>query len=372
MPTTNAMPYTMAAQGDYHSSGLDAAASSKDRREQGSKPLLASMCIVCTIVLIAFRAQLKHTSMLVVASMLPLLSPLREPPASAAFATECAWRLSTPASVCIANNEKESTNFDTVVPNFERRCIRRAHVHVCSSSNATRALLVGPLVTRPGLWHSIGVDYSAIVHAGDAIVAVTSDAVDATSGKPIPYPPLHLHHIHISMGTSVHWHETHGDYLLEHDGYHRHMPAGFCERTDSADMPRFLTTQINDVRYTVDSAMSFDTSSKGAGGASALAEAQRDELGISFYLRLVFHLEPTPTRASATASVAQAAAVATSQRSDVRPRAPCRAVTKFILWSALARFARALAPPAPHPPLSPRRSSCQPGTRSLPRRARTC
>ena len=92
------------------------------------------------------------------------------------------------------------------------------------------------------------------------------EAVSRPSRAAVPSPEIDhagsaVHVKHIGYGSTVHWHETHGDYLLEREGYTRHMPAGYCEKHDQKHdgARRQLTAQVNDVRYAADTSMSYDT-----------------------------------------------------------------------------------------------------------------
>jgi len=282
----------------YHRVG----AQSKRWREP---PIVLLTAFAVVLMLIVFsRKRLHHLILRYVSSQMPLISPLQRPPPAAALSGDepCVWEPWASATVCLADREAESPNLDAHSASPEEACLTRAHTHICRSTSS-RALLVGPLTSTPGLWHSIGVAYTGLLLAGDRVTAVTSDAVNATSGEPVPYPPLHIHHIHVARESSVHWHETHGDYQLTPDGYTRHMPPGYCESNGGVQATaRFLTGQINDVRFTRDSAMS-----TGVPGQPPLLEhAKRASHALPFYVRLVFRVAPKAQ--------------------------PCRPVTKFIWW----------------------------------------
>ena len=219
--------------------------------------------------------------------------------------------MATPAWVC-RSFEKASHTF--TVRDFRRLqglCRERARMYSCSSGT-TRALVAGPFASRPKEWHAISLDYSRLLTSTDRIVQFTSDAIDHESGVPVPYPPLHMHHIHITRGPANHWYETHGDYGYHPvDGYTRVLPEGYCDR--SALPWGLLLTQINDVRGDgQDLAMSFD---EHAGAAQEEEEEALRNGGplVQWYLRLVFRLQP-----------------------DERP---CKAVTKLIFWYPVTRFA---------------------------------
>lgn len=65
-------------------------------------------------------------------------------------------------------------------------------------------------------WNS---NYASLVHTPfDRIAVLLLD----TNARPIGYPPLHAHHVHIN--TDFHWFEVHGDYYP--DMYSRSTPPG--------------------------------------------------------------------------------------------------------------------------------------------------
>ena len=115
------------------------------------------------------------------------------------LAAWCDWR-PTPdeAHVCLSSDEASAPNLSS---NEFEACAKRARVWSCRSSQRS-GLLVGPLSAMPGDWTSIWMGGWAGKHllaAHDRIVAYTGDAVDE-DGEPIPYPPFHVHHLHIEHG----------------------------------------------------------------------------------------------------------------------------------------------------------------------------
>ena len=210
-----------------------------------ARAALSRRVVVCLLPLLVLpgivtRRVFLHNLFLQLAQpWLPLVTPYQLPPAAAALVAEgeCTWELSTPATVCVADREADSPNMDmygdSSGPHPERACLSRAHAHVCTAGT-TRALLIGPLTSLPGRWHSFSAPYGSLIPSAHRLTAVTCDAVNDTTGAALPYPPLHIHHIHIARGDSVHWHETHGDYELGHDGYTRRIPPGYCEVSDGA------------------------------------------------------------------------------------------------------------------------------------------
>lgn len=131
--------------------------------------------------------------------------------------------------------------------------------------------LAGPFVTGGGEWVVLqdlfGSHEPSLIPSGDhCFTSYTGDAVDA-SGAAIPYPPLHMHHIHLArvapQGTDPpggycalqqHWMETHGDYRLHPagipglpDGYSISPPNGTCRPLGHGAQLR-IYAEVNDVR----------------------------------------------------------------------------------------------------------------------------
>ena len=72
----------------------------------------------------------------------------------------------------------------------------RVHVSVRTCHEPrTRGMVAGPFYTRPGEWISSIVDFD-LLGEGDRVTGYVGDAVDGT-GRSLPYPPLHMHHIHV-------------------------------------------------------------------------------------------------------------------------------------------------------------------------------
>ena len=241
------------------------------------------------------------------ADVLPSLDAARaawQLPDAAALAThKCDWQLSSlPAHYCRDENEASSPTFEAHEIDAPLLCPETAYSQICSHGNI-RALLVGPFYSAPGEWHSIVARYDELLQPSDRVIGVTSDAVDASTGHAVPYPPLHLHHIHIQRSPAAHWYETHGDYDLisPKDGYYRSLPDGYCDYNEES-ATRIVTTQINDVRYQADAAMSFNVH------ATSSASNRSKGPTLKWYLRLVLRLHG----------------------SNMQSR--CKPVTKYIFW----------------------------------------
>eukprot|EP00965_Chrysotila_dentata_P234246 6200061-Pleurochrysis_carterae.AAC.3 len=210
--------------------------------------------------------------------------------------SECSsWtRADNDAHFCLDVKESDSplSSFDP--EGLAVSCGSRAEIHICRSQTShVRTMIAGPFDSKPGAWVSIALDYSSLLVAGDRVVSATADASGA-SGEPVPFPPLHMHQIHVMRGTAWHWYETYGDFEMDAaEGYVRRLPDGFCDTTAAIDdESRQLTAMIHDVRTDADAKPGADT--------------------LEWYLRLSFRVQPEGT--------------------------PCRAVEKLIIWHPLTRF----------------------------------
>ena len=125
---------------------------------------------------------------------------------------------------------------------------------------AEHGFLMGPFETLPGDWITALVTEemaSVQLRAVDRVVEFTGDAVDE-SGRPLLYPPVHVHHVHVGRGhlpdtalpngdgLQQHWMETHGDYALTERGYTTATPPGSCRV--KGDAPLTVWGQLIDVR----------------------------------------------------------------------------------------------------------------------------
>ena len=203
------------------------------------------------------------------------------------------------------------------------RCsARRPHIHRSAHMATSAHSSSARFYSAPGEWHSIVARYDELLQPSDRVIGVTSDAVDASTGHAVPYPPLHLHHIHIQRSPAAHWYETHGDYDLisPKDGYYRSLPDGYCDYNEES-AKRIVTTQINDVRYQADAAMSFNLH------ATSSASNRSKGPTLKWYLRLVLRLHGSNTQSR------------------------CKPVTKYIFWYKALFTSMDLTAPSTHPPL---------------------
>lgn len=184
---------------------------------------------------------------------------------------------------------------------------RTASVTALDGSSAERGFLMGPFETLPGEWVSAWVTEEMAGTAlgeADHVTEFTGDGVDA-DGLALPFPPLHVHHIHVARGQpppsgdhmQQHWMETHGDYRLDPErGYTTRTPPGYC-RVRGAD-PLAVWAQLVDARAP----------------ATASAKAASSGSKLKWWLRVRF-----------VVSVAAA----------------CTPITKLIIWYPYSREAAA-------------------------------
>lgn len=239
---------------------------------------------------------------------------------------QCAWQRNLTAIGVYCEHTGEADG-----PKYADDIWRSPHpvpaVWVCDEK-LVRGVIAGPFSSDPGHWTTVGLDITSLLQSGDPITQYIGDAVFA-DGTSVPYPPLHMHHIHVARqrwrrdgkraGGSQdqtllyqpHWFETHGDYLQSAGvGYATNLPPGWCDVFEPG-WQVLVEAQINDVRFQVDAAMSRDTRSDGSNSsnaplhgkaASAEVAALRHGHGASplqWYLRIAFRLSPTPSCAAA-------------------------------------------------------------------------
>ena len=243
-------------------------------------------------------------------------------------------------------------------------------------SNLTRTALAGPFRSRVQEWHSLHF-MAPLLRAGDRIVRFTGDAVSASdAATTIGYPPLHMHHVHVTNAGVVapHWFETHGDYVdadagAEHGAEHgaraggksgyslASPPAGACVlKEDEREVE--VSAQVNDVRFSTGTAMAGGEAGGGHTEYERLSwEALRAKApSYSWYFRVEFELaEPDGGVESAQAEEIAAAArreevldlgsgpsnASTAPRPARRMRAspPCTPVRKLALMSPMDEHA---------------------------------
>ena len=166
----------------------------------------------------------------------------------------------------------------------------RTNAYTCDQPDM-RGLIAGPYQMLPGQFVSMFIDFSHLFRTGDQIIEYTGDAVDVT-GAPVGYPPLHVHHLHLSRDwpgivTTPHWMESHGDYAHGTEGFMPGMklPEGYCDRLAPAD-GMHIDGQLNDVRFTHGMSMSADESA----GSPARPSASL----LTWYIRVVLKLTSKP------------------------------------------------------------------------------
>ena len=312
------------------------------------------------------------------------------------FQPSCDWTLNATARAVYIRHFGETTAIPLII-DPKRRSVRRAHVLTCNEPYR-RGLIAGPFATRPGEWISFGAIFD-LLSRGDRVIRYIGDVVDA-HGRTVPFPPMHMHHIHFKMGSAIHWFETHGDYInREGLGYETRVPAGHCSVHHGT--PTSVEAQVNDVRGAGHFAMSGDEESrpaaktaattprmptsgamslKDADVAAAAAEmagsAAGDDQGAPsspWYLRIVVDLSRTPCEpvsVSATGPAPQGRG--RPHASPVGPRAPLFLLpTSYLLLSTYyCRTARSSLPaslqPARSYPLQPATRPRRPHQRTLP------
>jgi hypothetical protein len=223
----------------------------------------------------------------------------------------CQWRPVETAWFCRSVTEAGSPAFEGRVQEGPLKCAGRMHAHICTSATL-RTLVAGPFFSRPGEWHSMGSAYDQLLKPADRVVGYVADVVNS-SGLAVPYPPIHLHHIHVMRGEAVHWYETHGDYQLDPArGYWRSLPAGYCDDS-RGEAKRTVLAQINDVRFTSDMAMSFDPN------AEATVPHNISAAEIEWYLRLELAVAPAAAACRPLTKLSETRGIRTHAR-DTNPR----------------------------------------------------
>ena len=135
------------------------------------------------------------------------------------------------AYVCHYGSESKSPGLG--YSSKRQKCRTEAPVLTCEHFDAFtdttfRGALVGPLSLRPSMWLGLGIAWLPLLLPGEGITEYLGDAVSSLHGRPLQFPPLHLHHIHYAWQGTNHFLETHGDYSISPRGYNRTLPQGFC------------------------------------------------------------------------------------------------------------------------------------------------
>lgn len=111
------------------------------------------------------------------------------------------------------------------------------------------------------------------------------------TSRPVPYPPLHMHHIHV-VREIPHWFETHGDFNMDPTlGYVSLIPKDSCVQHDGSTVQ--VQAQVNDVRFAAGTSM-VAKKHKDAAAANAaadeLVELRKDHGSYNWFLRIRFEL----------------------------------------------------------------------------------
>ena len=176
------------------------------------------------------------------------------------------------------------------VSNKARLKNERIQVHDCRGVEGFTSYLFGPFNLSLNEWVNIAA-YSYLPNGGT--VAYLSDVVTYDKTSTVPYPPIHMHHVHTKQPDDQSWHrfETHGDYFgIQSDGYSMRWPTGYCTVQETpplhADNPYQHQQQFSDIQkgmvYTnsLINAVSSDT-----------YDSHNLILGQPLYLRLAFRHE---------------------------------------------------------------------------------
>ena len=161
-----------------------------------------------------------------------------------------------------------------------------------------RILLAGPFKCWPGSWVATILLVPEFERQAK-VIGFTGDAVDEKQ-QPLPFPPLHMHHIHVAGGEYTHLWETHGDYnIVSTSDAAGHRTAGYTSRVSSPYCRQMGSTklsvnaQVNDVRG--------DATGSGMAQSRhsiAVSEAQNHS-SITWWLRIRFEMSTAPCRPAA-------------------------------------------------------------------------
>jgi hypothetical protein len=144
-----------------------------------------------------------------------------------------------------------------------------SHTHgalLCRDENVA-AMRLGPFEIAPGEWLDVAdvqvEEAMGWLRVGDRLVSYVSHGVITRDGKgfsgfaaSLNYPPLYLHHVHVSNRHTFHWWETHGDFMRldPEEGkytYVREVPPGYCMIVDRTAMdPLTVSALLVDKRLT--------------------------------------------------------------------------------------------------------------------------
>ena len=304
-------------------------------------------------------------------------SPEQLPPLPTSIVPKCDWKFSPEATArgVYCEHGSEATGPKSA-DDIWTSTHRLPAVYTCREPTL-RGMLAGPFRTVPGQWTSIGLKHD-LLHPGDRITHYVGDAVHATTGTPLKYPPLHLHHIHVAKLRYTHgaphdsdhiahyyphWFETHGDYASTDAGYMTSLPDGYCDvfetNVDQSDSEVRVEAQLNDVRWQADAAMSRDTRTDAPASLldrnasaplparardAAAAAARHHSPPYEWYLRIVFSLADRPCRTAHKLLVGQP--LDRSALADHLLRYDVGAVPSLRWWAVRIPFSGRLLPPA--------------------------
>jgi len=260
------------------------------------------------------------------------------------FRPECdaqgGWASADPVpTLCISDSEATAPKLDNVYEFRHMNCSLEAPSYECRGRRV-RSRLVGPITTAPGEWASVVVELPDLIDSGDKIIKFAGDLM-GSDGRAVPYPPIHMHHYHVSHRGVAHTFAVHGDYQIDEDGYYsQRVPAGKCLVSDGK--PMWLQVQVNDVQLDgAGSAMGgvvgepdrnesqSNRSRRGPGGASATP--------VTWYLRIVFELAPPDEQCEMLHKIVSKWPMTTFARHDVYGRYDVGSSDRVYFWPMVMR-----------------------------------
>lgn len=162
-------------------------------------------------------------------------------------------------------------------------------------SETLKGVFLGPFTHNVGTWTSINLDLNDYLAPEDRITQFTGDGVD-DKGQPIPYPPLHMHHLHVTHPQTNHWFETHGDYELKPGlGYTTDVPDGYCIGASHLSNPgaEFKYQALyNDVRFQDSVGMASGINLGPSEQSGNSSQVGGDRQPYHWYARILFRLKP--------------------------------------------------------------------------------
>jgi hypothetical protein len=145
-----------------------------------------------------------------------------------AFLSACAWIRTSQDQTDQAWLGVKRTEYDAVREHENGEKLTTYLCNLDHEDSLINAYAFGPIVSSAGDWDTL-LAFVQIPEGG--VTAYIQDAVYPDLHTTVPYPPLHIHHIHTRNpgDRSFHRFETHGDYTnIQNDGYAVELPAETC------------------------------------------------------------------------------------------------------------------------------------------------